>query len=56
MKATTPHRSDARRPYAAPVLQKQSNLKSITLFTDFGSPDRSSGQRDDTRVRDAGIG
>ena len=28
----------ARRPYTAPVLQKQQNLKDITLFTNFGPP------------------
>jgi hypothetical protein len=32
---TTP----GRRPYVAPTLKKQSNLKSVTLFTSFG-PDR----------------
>ena len=30
--------STNRKPYQAPLLSKQQNLKEITLFTDFAPP------------------
>ena len=45
-----------RRPYDPPVLQRQSDLKKITLYTDvfsYGDPAPGSGHGGGPRVRDS---